>query len=188
MKRLLYSLLILAIIIAGAAYFYVYHILPKEMAKALTSDQKTWVPGPLNKVATEKKEEINAAIDKLPQELHELDLTFDQLLKIVDEVDPDQVKNVIAELNEKKISNVEQAFDVIKTNISIKSVNIELFRDYFTHRIKSKQIQKGLQYLNQNDYLTTISVPVAKQTIKNILLEKQEKIEAELQKINSAPN
>ncbi|UII25509.1 hypothetical protein LVD15_19690 [Fulvivirga maritima] len=188
MKRLLHSLIILGIMVAGAAYIYVYHILPREMAKALTSDQKTWVPSSISKVAKENKALITEAIDELPEELHELNLTFDQLLKIVDEVDPDQVKSIIKELNEKKISNVDQTFDVIKKNISLKTIEIELFRDYFKRKATAEQIKKGLQYLNKNDYLTTISVPVAKQTIKSILLEKQDKIEAELQEINSTPN
>ena len=171
---------------AVGSWVYVRYYLPEQIAQNVINQSESYpmMPKPLKQKVVKGQKMVEGNMDVIEKELDQLNLSFDDLLIIVDEVDPDEVKKTIKLLTEKEIYDPEQVFEVGKANVHVEHVNPEIFRETFLKYADSARIKKALRIINENNMLVNISVPVARETVKRILIEKRESVSEEIKNIN----
>jgi hypothetical protein len=178
-KLLIFALLIVLLgVVAYAGYRF---FLPSMIATTLTSDEPSrLVPEKMQEQVRELKVKINREVKELPVLLQETRLSVDDLATIIDRVDPDQVFRAIEELKTTRLTSTDQVFDILMKHIRIDGYDLEVFRAPFVRNTSVNNIREAVAKIDQNDMLTNISVPVLKQTAKQVLESSKEEILAEM--------
>ncbi len=168
-----------------AALYFQRIMLPRMIAKSLRSEseESILIPKQLKPTVQKARVELNKQMDSIPKIMYSLNLTFDDLLYIAETIDANQVLRSIDEFNKTDLKDVDQAFDILKKNITIEGYNAEPFRPIFRKKVNLKKIQSVLRKINENQLTTTISIPVARETVKQVLLDNREKLERKLESI-----
>jgi hypothetical protein len=186
MKKGLIITSIIAVCIVFSFYLLRNHFLPSIIAESIRSENSppTFLPDEVKKTITVLKETVNERVDELPEIMKSLDLEFDDLLYIIDNVDADEVMNTLEELNQTQLQTTNQTFDIALRNIHIEGYDLEIFRKLFNEKLTLKRINKTLNTIERNQIQTSISIPVARNTAKQILIDNKERIEAKLDMVN----
>lgn len=187
LKKIIISILFLVIIGVAVSYYYVNNYLPQKIAESIVNEEENdavFVPKRIKSKISKGKKAMQGNIQLVEKELDNLNLTIDDLIVIIDEVKPKEVIKTIEILNQTEIKSSNQVFDIAKNNIEVNHVDVEVFRDSFNKYASVPRIKKGLKKINETDVLMNMSVSVARQTAKSILLERKDKIFNELNKIN----
>jgi hypothetical protein len=186
MKRGLIAFILIVIVVLAGYYLGRSYILPAMIAKSISSEGPApkYLPDKIEKTVTVLKKNVNEQVDELPKIMKELDLSFEDLIYIVEHVDADEVLNSVDELNSGKWSNTDEAYDIVVKNIHVEGYDLEKFRPLFNKKARPKKIKRILNAIEENNIRTSLSIPVARNTAKRILLDNREKIETKLDAIN----
>ena len=162
------------------------YLLPKVIAESVSGDKPlpAFIPKKVEKTVEVVKQNVDQNMDQLPIIMNELNLDFNDLLYIIDNVNPDQVIKAQKEMGDTEISSTNQAFDIVKRNISIEGYDLEIFRPLFNEKMTVPRINKLVQIAEKNQLQTNMSIPMARNTAKQILLKHKDRIESELARIN----
>ena len=180
MKKLLKFLVVIALLglIAYAGYRY---YLPSMIAKTLTSEEPSrLVPEKMQEKVKDLRVNIDQQVDELAVLLKETRLSVDDLQNIIDRVNPEQVFGAIGELKNTTLTSNDQVFDICMKHIRVEGYDLEVFRAPFVRNSDVGNIQKAVAKFNREDFLTSMSVPVLKETAKMILEAHKEEIMQEL--------
>jgi len=180
MKKLLKFLLVVAllglIVYAGYRYY-----LPSMIAKTLTSEEPSaLVPDAMQEKVGKLKVKIDREVDELPALLKETSLSVDDLEIIIDRANPDQFFSAIEELKNTTLTSTDQVFDICMKHISIDGYDLEVFRAPFVRNSSVGNIQDAIAKINRDDFLTSVSIPVLKETAKQVLASSKEEIMREM--------
>jgi hypothetical protein len=180
MKKLLKFLLIVAllglIVYAGYRYY-----LPSMIAKTLTSEEpSSLVPEAMQERVEKLKVKIDKEVEELPALLKETRLSVDDLETIIDRADPVQFFMAIEELKNTQLTSTDQIFDICMKHIKISGYDLEVFRAPFVRNSSVGNIQKAVAKIDPSDLMTKVSVPVLKQTAKQVLVNYKDEVMAEL--------
>ena len=186
MKRGL--IVFLVIVAALLALYYVgkNYILPEVIANTVSSDNPPpkFLPDNIEKTVIVLKENVNENVDELPEIMNELNLGFDDILYIVENVEADEVMQSLDELDQRKWTSTNEAYDIVVRNVHIDGYDMEIFRPIFNEKVTKGKLNRVLNAIENKNLRSSVSVPVARNTAKRILLDNREKIESELEKVN----
>jgi hypothetical protein len=182
MRKLL--ILALFIVLLGVVAYAGYRFfLPSMIATTLTSNEPSGlIPAEMQEQVRKLKVKIDREIKELPVLLQETRLSFDDLLTIIDRADPDQFFRAIEELKTTRLTSTDQIFDILMKHIRINGYDLEVFRAPFVRNTSVNNIREAIAKIDLNDTITTMSVPVLKQTAKQVLESSKEEVLAEMNK------
>ncbi len=188
--RIILILFLVICVISVAAYWATTRIfIPRMITNSLENKDSLpafpiiILPQQVQEKLTPAIMEVNKKIDKIPYYMDSLDLEFEDLLEIVDEVQPSEVFELIDELNSTELTSLDQVFDIGAKHVHIRNLDPEQFRQPFLNYMTMRRVRKALKIINENKLTTTLSVPMARETAKQILLDKRERIENKLEEI-----
>jgi len=181
MKKWIIFLSILAVLTLLGYWAYRYYA-PKVIANALVSEEgMSAMPEKVQRKVEALKTGVDNNIEKLPELMKELDVDFEDIEVMIDRADPDQFFDALDELKLQDWQTTDEVFDIGMKHISIEGYDLEKFRSSFNEYASIPKIQRMMEVVEQNEFITTMSVPVAKETAKRILRSKKEEI---LEKLN----
>jgi Tfp pilus assembly protein PilE len=183
-KKLLIFVVIIAVL--GLVFYGGYRFyLPTMIANTLTSDQPSpLVPAAMQEEVSKLKSKVKREIKKLPAFLKQNNIEYKDLLNIVDRARPRDLMAAYREIASTRITSTNQVFNIGKKHIKIKGYDLEIFRRPFNQKLTVEDIQRGLLKIQQNKTLTAMSIPVAKETVKEILESSRSEVQRELNKLN----
>jgi hypothetical protein len=181
MKKLL--VFILAVALLGFTSYAGYRFyLPSMIAATLTSEQPSrLIPADMQGKVKSLKLKIDREIADLPVLLKETRLTVDDLLIMIDRANPDQFAQAIEEMKNTRLTSTDQIFDICMKHIKINGYDLEVFRGPFVQNSSVGNIREAVAKIEQNEFITSMGIPVLKQTAKQILISSKEEI---LEKMN----
>lgn len=181
MKKLT-TFIIVLIVLASAGYLIYQFYLPKVVANALTSDDgMKMMPLKVKEEVEELKVQVSENMDKLPQLMEESKIEYEDLITIIDEADPDQFIETLEELKLNQWETADDAFDIAMKNIDIDGYDLEKFRTAFKNNASKEKIAQWVSMVEENELLTSLSIPMAKEIAKRVLESKKEEIIQELE-------
>ena len=184
MKKLLKFVLI-ALLLGLAVYGGYRYYLPSLIAEALTSDQPSvLVPSGMREKVTSLKTKVDGEIKKVPVFLKEHKIGYEDLQNIIDRISPDDLLDVYYEIATTRITSTNQVFDIGMKHIKINGYDLEIFRSTFVQHVSVGDINKAIRKIEENDLLASMSIPVAKATVKKVLESSRQEIQQELQRLN----
>ena len=187
MKTLLKSILVLAVIgvIAYAAYRY---YLPSTIAEALKSGQTSaLVPDEIQETVKALKTKIANDVGVLPHLMVEANIDFDDLRTMLDRLDPGEISSTLREMSSVSIHSTDQAFDIVVKNINIEGYELEAFRDMFLRNSSVEEIRETMEKVREHQLLVTLSMPVAKEVVMDLLESSRLEIEKQLEALEISP-
>ncbi|MFT4739241.1 MAG: hypothetical protein ACI83B_000271 [Sediminicola sp.] len=176
MKKIIIVLSVLLLLgLLGYGFYHFYY--PKLIAEAIVNDKyDKIIPKKYQPKFKVFKDSVNSKVDQLVEVAGINHMSFENLLEGIDEVQEEEVRAALAELKRTKITKVEQVFDIGMKHIHINSFDPEVLRDVFIKNVQLKHIKKGLKYIEQHELQESMSPETAKAIIKQILLQKKEKV------------
>jgi len=100
-----------------------------------------------------------------------LNLDLELILKIIDSVDPDEVMLVYEQLENKEVTNSEEVFKLIFQNVTIKEVDIKVYKKVFVKHATPRRINRLLRYVEKNDLVATMAPSTAKKIAREIAIK-----------------
>lgn len=184
MKKLLrfvLVILVLGLVAYGGYRFY----LPSLIAEALTSDQpSSLIPSGMQEKLASLKIKVDREIKKVPVFLNEHKIGFQDLQNIIDGANPDELLEAWYEIATTRITSSNQVFDIGMKHINIDGYDLETFRKPFIQYVTVVDINKAIEMIEENEFLTSMSIPVAKETLKKVLESSRQEIQQELNRLN----
>ena len=165
--------------VAYAGYrFY----LPTMIATTLTSEQPSrLIPAKMQEKVKKLRLKIIQEVEDLPVLLKETRLTVDDLQIMIDRANPDQFLRAIQEMKSTTLTSTDQIFDICMKHIKIDGYDLEVFRGPFVRSTSVGNISEAIGKIENNELITSMSIPVLKQTAKQILASSEKEI---MDKIN----
>ena len=185
MKKLL--IFVLLVLVLGLAAYGAYRFyLPTVIAEALTSDEPSpMVPAGIQKKVGTIKVKVDREIKKLPVLMKETKIGYEDLLIMIDRAKPDDFFEAYREISATRIVSTNQVFDIGMKHINIEGFDLEIFRSTFNRYATVEIIREAINNIDQNEILTSISIPVAKETVKKILESSEQEIRKGLKELES---
>jgi len=184
MKKLLKFVLI--VLVLGLAAYGAYRFyLPSLIAEALTSDQPSaLVPSAVREKLAKLKPEVDREIKKVPVFLKEHKIGYEDLQNIIDRASPNDFLEAYYEIAATRITSTNQVFDIGMKHIKINGYDLEIFRNLFIQNVTVEDINKAIKKIEENELLTSMSITVAKETLKKVLESSRQEIKQELDRLN----
>ncbi len=181
MKKVLTLLLVLATL--GCFIFYRFYM-PKMVATTIISDEPppSILPEKVKKTIVKARVELDKQMEDVPVKLEQLGLTFNDVIYIVEVADADQIEAAIEELQSTELKSVDEVFDIGLKHVKVDGYDLSIFREVFKEKATLDKIRKGLHKIRDNELMIDISIPVTCETVKQILIERRDKVEAHLSK------
>lgn len=174
-----FTILVLGI---GTLIFYRF-FLHTVIAETIQSDpeKSMLIPDQAKPIVIKARRKLDQEINDIPNILDSLNLDFDDLLLIVETIDSDQVIRSINELSNTKLKSEDQVFDIVKKHVTVEGYDLEMFRSAFKKKATMEKINRALKIIKDRQLTTTVSVPVARRTVTQILIDNRQRIEAHLE-------
>lgn len=184
MKKLIRFVLLMAVVGATVYAGYRYY-LPSMIAETLMSDEpSSLVPAEIQGKVEAVKLKVDKEIEKLPAFMKANKIKYEDLQVMVDRVDPAQFIRAYEEIATTRITSTNQVFDIGMKHVRIDGYDLEIFRESFVKNTSVEDIQKVITKYEDNEFLTTMSFPIIKETAKKLLDSYKTEIQAELNKLN----
>ena len=184
MKKLL--IFVLTVLVLGLTAYGSYRFyLPSLIAEALTSDEPSvLVPSGMREKLTKLKPEVDREIKKVPVFLKEHKIGYEDLQNIIDRASPDDLLDAYYEIATTRATSTNQVFDIGMKHLRIEGYDLEIFRSTFTQYVTVEDINKAIKKIEENELLTSMSITVAKETVKKVLESSRQEIQQELNRLN----
>ncbi len=157
--------------------YYYKERLPQAVADAIVKDEyPAIVPEKVVKKIKVASKEVNTRLETVITTTETQGITIDQLIQAVDEVKEDEVRKTLDILYNTDLRSADQLFDIGIENIHIQAFDPAVLRESFVNNVKMKKVEKALKYIKDNELADALSPDVARETIKRMILTKQEEI------------
>jgi len=176
MKKWSIALSILVVVAVTAYLGYRYYV-PKAIAEAISSEEGSSImPEKVQKKVKDFKVKVDENIEKLPELMEDVKIEYEDLLVIIDELDADEFFIAYDELKLREWDTTDDVFNIALKHISLEGYDLEKFRNTFNSNASVQKIEQWMKIIEDNELLTSMSIPVAKETAKRVLESKKEKI------------
>ena len=191
-KVILGTLLIFCIALAGGVWGYVQFILPEKVELKGTNNDAyerninkiPFIPEVVKDRLKTGKKAVDPEMKVVDDELKRLDVTYDDLELVIRDIDTDEVIKTVEVLNNSEFTSTDQVFDIVRENIKVDHLDVEIFRETFRNYITMDMVNVALRHVEENDALANLTIPVAKETVLKIIRERKQDVERELERIN----
>lgn len=175
-KRGLFIVSAIILLGVGAGLLYKIYI-PSFVADVITRDTlPSYVPEKYKNQVEEIQKPLKKYSDEVFKITDSLDLSLELILKIIDNVNPDDVLEVYASLENKNIVNSEEVFNVISENIVIEEIDIRLYKDIFLKHATPSRINRTLRYAEKHELVVNLAPATAKKIAKQIVIKHYKKV------------
>ena len=169
----------LLIIFAGTI---TWHYLPSLLAKAIAKENTG-----LKLIPVSVKKTINKKVDEIPQTLKTLEaegvyITIDDIIKVIDESKVEEITRTIDILEHTQLESTDQVIRIAIENMNLGKLENERVIAIAKQKMKMSDILRGMKMIRDNGKPYALTIPMGKETLKGILIEKKKEIE---QKLNS---
>lgn len=181
-KTLKIIAILLILIVAGGVM--AWHYLPVMLAKAIVNEDGGLIPV-IQVIPTPVKKSINHRIDVIPQKLKELEaqgvyITIDDIIKAIDEAKSDEIIRTIDALESAKPETTDQVIGIVLDNMDFGKLENEKIISIAKQNMKISDVKKAMKMIRENGRPYALTIPMGKETVKGLLLEKKKEIEAKL--------
>jgi hypothetical protein len=173
MKKLAVGLVVfLMLMMCGAFIFYRYY-LPDMVADALTGEEMpTYVPNYVKVKIGKFKEPLNKGTEDVIREIHQSDISLEQVIKAIDQTERSQIDGALEELKRTNAITVDGAFDIFKKYFPA-DFDVEALRQPFHKNVTISIIKKAKRYADSFDPDEPMDAEIAKAVVKKMLYDKE---------------
>lgn len=176
MKKIILVIIVVGGIIWVGGYIAYTFFLPKVVAQAIVSENR---PNYLPKRLLNKIEEVRGPINKSTEnfiiELKKADIPMTEVYDAIENTSEEQAYQMLDELNDSRITDPNQAFDIFKKHIHT-DFELEPFRATFNQNVDPNMIRRLIKYANMNRSMNEIDIPTAKAIAIQLLKEKEKEM------------
>lgn len=170
-------LLIVSFTVTIILLFLTYKvIIPSYIADLLTQEK---APSYLPEKYKNQVERIHKPIRKYSNEIFNvtdsLQLSLNDLLKIIDDIDPDEVLKVYQLLENKEVKSSEEVFNLICEHITIQKIEIQTYKHIFLKHATTARINRILRYAEEHNLVTSIAPATAKKIARQLVIKHYQK-------------
>lgn len=179
MKKLMFWGLITSLIIVVGGFIFYQFYLSSFVAELVTTPEEELSSIIPENIKTEIVK-INKASSEVFEELKLSNISIDDAINAIDQVDENQVYRLLDTLN--SINGVERLnldtlFNIGKRLVDV-PLDVEVFREAFKRRATPEKIRRALRYANKQRNLQLLSPARARIIAKRILREKEKEFNA----------
>lgn len=172
----------IAVILLLIGAVAVWHYLPTLVVKAITAENSA-----IQVIPAKTKANINQKINELPTALKSLEaegitITIDDIIRAIDEAKVDEITHTIEVLENSELSSTDQVIRIVLGNMDFGKLENEKVVAIVKQKMKMSDVKKAMKMIRENGKPYALTIPMGKETIKGLLLEKKKEIE---QKLNS---
>lgn len=180
-SKLIWVLPIVAILAVGGYFIYIRFILPQQIASAIINEKAApkLLPNRYEKQFVKSRDRINSGADSVLRILHRKNISLQQLLKAIDEVDENDAYRFLDELSTTTIVSSDQVFSIGKKYFK-PDFDVETLRELFRKRVSVSQIKRAIALAIKHRDEGDISPEIFRSVVKQVLIEKEKKISKEL--------
>lgn len=165
--------LVAAIYILGVIAIIAYKlILPSYLAGFVTENDLPFYIPEKYKIQIER---IQKPIARYSEEAFKvtdsLNLSLDLVLKIIDEVDPDEIMEVYQNLENKIVVDNSHVFALIRQTVKIDAVDINLYKDVFIKNATAPRINRALRYAEKYKLASSLAPATAKKIVRQLAIK-----------------
>jgi hypothetical protein len=173
MKKVLIWVIGLLVFLAVATFMFYRFYLPRLVADAITQEKTpTYMPRYVEARMKKFKAPLNKGASDVIKEIHKSDVTLEQLLAAVDNTEPEQVHAALDELNNTKIKNTNQVFDIARKYVQA-DFDVEVLRRPFNENVDMDMVKRALGYAEGYNDEDAVDPNMAKAVIKQLLIQKE---------------
>jgi hypothetical protein len=172
-KKILIAGLVVVLIIASWMGFKIY--MRRMIANAIVSPNElpAYIPEKVREKVKKVKVPVNQGAEAIINSLHQSKkVTLDQILKAIDNVTEDQAYTMLESLNNTKIKNTDQVFDMAKEQFPV-DFDVEIFRKAYHEQVSMRLIKKAMAYGNKYKQTQEMDFESARSIVKQILIQKE---------------
>lgn len=175
MKKLLISLLILAIV-GGGIYIGYREMMPALIAEATVSQSlSAYIPKRLKTRLEAIKNPFNEGAEAMIRKMHASEVPLDNVLRSIDNITEEQAYAFLDEANATKPANTDEIFSLAKKHFPAE-FDVEVFRESFNEHVEMKQIRNAFVYANMNRKSNDVEFATAKAILKKLIIEKEKEV------------
>lgn len=176
------TVLLVLLFLAGG--IITWHYLPTLLAKAITREDGG-VMTAINVIPSPVKQSINQKVDGIPQALKALEaegvyITIDDIIKIIDEAPVSDITKTIEVLERTQLQSTDQVISIVLDNMDFGKFENEKMIALAKQKMKMSDVKKAMKMIRENGKPYALTIPMGKETVKSILIEKKKKVEAHL--------
>lgn len=173
MKKFLIWVLALFIVfaVAGIIFYKVY--LPGLVAEAIAEDQTPgYVPRFVEVRMKKYKAPLNKGAGDVIREIHESNVSLEQVLQAIDRTEPEQVHAALDELGNSNPKTTDEVFDIASKYVNA-DFNVEILRKPFNENVNMSMVKRAMGYAEGYRNDDTIDPEMAKAVAKKLLIQKE---------------
>jgi hypothetical protein len=173
MKKFLVWVIGLSVIVAAAAFIFYRFYLPGLVADAIMEEHTPrYVPTFVEARMKKFKAPLNKGTSDVIKEIHRSNVTLEQLLAAVDNTEPAQVHAALDELNNSKVKNTNDVFEIGKKYVQA-DFDVEVLRKPFNENVDMTMVKRALGYAEGRNDEDAVDPEMAKAVIKQLLIQKE---------------
>jgi len=184
MKRIISTLFIIVLLLAAFGFYYYAVLLPRKLSEAVIHEDKE-IPRTLpekyrKKVEAIRQEVKHTSTERVITYFESKEVTFEDVLTFIDQIDANDIEKAASKIDTSVFESPGQVFDTLIAHFDFKDIPVENFREDFIGNVDKHKIGIAMQYYHDNKEQLPLLLPMAKQTLKKVLIKKKEEIEAGL--------
>jgi hypothetical protein len=167
------STLIIVFIVGGGVYVFYHYFFADVVANALVKEETpSYVPEKIKKGIAKIKAPLNKGAEDVILQIHKSGIPLDRVLNAVDQIQQPQIDAALDELQQAKITNTNQAFDIFKKYLPM-DFDAESLRAPFNKNVDMDMIKKARGYAESYRTNEAIDTEMMKTIVKKILIQKE---------------
>ncbi len=186
----IFRTLLILVIMAVSAFLLAYHVfLPQMAARSITTGElPAYLPEKYKATIEEVHESVDEGLAELPMFMARNKLTYEELVQIIQSTSAEEVISYLNDYQHNPDMSAEEAFDRVKVLLDTKVDNPEVFREAFYEHYSKDRMQQGLKYLEGSDLPLEVNIELARKTIAEVLKQRRQEIEYQLDLIQEGSN
>ena len=186
MLKFLKAFLIALSVCVLVVWLVMNYLLPSLIVRAVDSDRLIEIlPEQMGQNLLEVRHMIDEHVDEIPQTLDELNYSFDDMIRFIDDIEEKNMKEIYEEITVQDSLTADGAFDIIKSHIMLEGVDLENYRKQFKDQFDKEQFVNALEVANGPALPFSSNVEIVKQVAKRILIQRKTVIETKLDSLRS---
>lgn len=177
MKRFIFTLIAIGLLLWVGGYIFYRVYLPDLIAKAIVSDTTPqYIPRRLLNKVDELRAPVNKGANEMIVEMKRNHIPLEDVLEVVDKTNEQEAYNFLSALNEADPKDPNEVFDIAKKHLQA-DFDVEVFREPFIKNVSMKSIRRAIKYANLNQKTKDLDIETGKAIAKHILMEKYNEVE-----------
>ena len=180
-KLLLLVVMLITLAAVGGLIFYRYYLADFIANAIVTESVPAYIPKRMQSKIEAISEPLNKGTEAMLTNMHQSQISIDQVVKVVEKTSEQQAYGLLDELNNSKPTTTDEVFNIAKKHVPA-DFDVEVFRQSFNDHVTMKQVRQAMNYANLNRKTNDVDITTAKAIVKKILLQKEKEYQQSAQK------